>query len=149
MHKMRNSGPSFELRGLDLGRFPKMLEMTKRAGLEYMDTMGKYKLEGHTPVPVEDVLEWAEWFEGHDRHVALEEVDGRKISTVFLGLDHSFGLADDGHHIPLLFETMVFASDDDPWDGWCERYSTWEQAEIGHKAVVEAVRTGGPTDEKP
>ncbi len=54
------------------------------------------------------------------------------ISTVFLAIDHSFG---DGP--PLLFETMVFGGELDQSQ---ERYSTWDEAEAGHKAWVERVK---------
>lgn len=55
------------------------------------------------------------------------------VSTVFLGLDHGFGL-----RRPLLFESMCFNG---PLDEAQERYTTWEEAEKGHRAMVEAVKT--------
>lgn len=65
---------------------------------------------------------------------ATHTFDGWFISTVWLGLDHSFG---DGP--PLVFESMVFA----PWwisavgnDQDCVRYSTYQQAVDGHVAMV-------------
>jgi len=79
-------------------------------------------------VPVE-LLEWAKWFETTDRHVGNDTINGYRISTVFLGLDHNFGVG-----APLLFETMVFG-DDDEED--MERYATYEEAEEGHKRFVE------------
>lgn len=95
----------------------------------------KYVLEGRTPVPV-DVTTWAKWFETADRHVAIEETDGYYVSTVFLGLNHQFG---DGP--PLLFETMVFGREEPGDDRWCERTSTWEEAEQAHARGVEFART--------
>jgi hypothetical protein len=96
----------------------------------------KFILDGHEPRPAE-LLEWAMWYETADRIVARDELpDGTRISTVFLGLDHSFTLSP----IPILFETMVFAPPKD--DDWgleeldCERYGTWEQAEMGHHIMV-------------
>lgn len=57
--------------------------------------LGHYILKDGKPVLVEDVLEWARWFEGIDarkeRHVADETIGNVRISTIFLGLDHSFG----------------------------------------------------------
>lgn len=50
------------------------------------------------------------------------------VSTVWLGLDHSFGYGP-----PLIFETMVFGG---PEDQYQERYSTVEEARIGHEATV-------------
>ena len=50
-------------------------------------------------------LIWARWFETADRRVALTEVSGIRVSTVFLGLDYRFS----GEGPPLLlFETMTF-----------------------------------------
>jgi hypothetical protein len=50
-------------------------------------------------------LEWAKMFEGADRNVAqTRTIYGERLSTVFLGMDHSYG---DGP--PLIFETMLFA----------------------------------------
>lgn len=54
-----------------------------------------------------------------------------EVSTVFLGLDHSF----EGKK-PLLFETMVFGG---PNDGIENRYSTWRQAESGHVEIVKKI----------
>lgn len=89
-----------------------------------------YILDGHEPVAV-SLLTWAKWFETVDRHVAKDVLNnGVTVSTVFLGLDHSFGEGP-----PLLFETMSF-----PKDSWSEkrmgRYSTWAEAEAGHAAIL-------------
>lgn len=88
----------------------------------------KYILDGHEPVPV-DLMTWARWFETADRHVARTEVrPGVMVSTVFLGIDHSFGTGK-----PLLFETMVFSD----YGGDNEvRYATWDEAVAGHVAIV-------------
>lgn len=86
---------------------------------------GAYTLDGHVPVECNDLLTWAKWFESADIHVANEERDGVRVSTVFLGLDHRFG----GNGPPILFETMIFGG---PHDQDCERYATWEAAEAGH-----------------
>ena len=91
-----------------------------------------YILEGKEPKEV-DPYQWAIQFDTSNRHVAQDEIaDGVKVSTVFLGLDHQYG---DGP--PLLFETLVFEG---TLDGEMMRYSTWEEAEIGHKEMVERVR---------
>lgn len=87
--------------------------------------------DGRTPVPT-DLMTWAKALK-KVRHVAVAELsDGVRISTVFLGLDHSFG---DGP--PLLFETMIFNG---PHDGYCERCSTWEQAEEQHAQALKVAR---------
>lgn len=92
----------------------------------------KYILEGHTPVLCEDLLKWSAWFEDADRHVNKTEIGEVRISTVFLGLDHSFG--EEGI---ILFETLIFGGE---FDQRMWRYSTWEEAEIGHREAVKKVR---------
>ena len=91
----------------------------------------KYILDGHTPVPVDDLIEWAKFFEGN-RHVASDMVGNVRISTVFLGLDHSYGSGP-----PLLFESMIFGGS---LDREQRRYSTWDQAERGHAELLTLVR---------
>lgn len=87
-------------------------------------------LDGKNIRPVDDVIEWASWFEANQgiRRVAINEVGGIKVSTVFLGINHSF---DDSQ--PLWFETMIFGGHHDQYQ---ERYETWDEAEIGHKKAV-------------
>jgi hypothetical protein len=90
--------------------------------------------------PVTDLIEWAEWFENASRHIARDVVSGFIVSTVFLGIDHSYG-----HGPPLWFETMVFRQMDNQRlhsevDQW--RYATLEEARAGHQAALEAVQTG-------
>ena len=58
------------------------------------------------------------------------------MSTVFLGLNHA--VSENGP--PLLFETMVFGGQ---LDSEQERYTTWEEAELGHSAMVARVQGGG------
>jgi len=80
-----------------------------------------------TPVPVDDVRTWAEWFETVNRRIEYDVApDGRIISTVFLGIDHGF--VDGGP--PLLFETMTF--DRDGRELACLRSSTVVDARIAH-----------------
>ena len=51
-----------------------------------------------------------------------------QVSTVFLGIDHSYyGIR------PLLFESMVFGVDKDLQ----YRYSTYHEAKLGHQKLVE------------
>ncbi len=95
---------------------------------------GYYILEDHIPVIEPDLIKWANWFQQAKRHVAKTQISPEiKVSTVFLGLDHSFG---DGP--PLLFETMIFGGE---LDNEMDRYTNWEEAEKGHKQMVEKART--------
>ena len=88
-----------------------------------------YRRDG-TPYP--DVSAWAIDFEYMDRQVGRTILkDGTIISTVYLGLDHSFGLGE-----PLIFETMVHI------DQWVDqiRYSTEAEAKAGHEKIVKKWR---------
>jgi len=104
---------------------------------------GKYILHGHLAVLEPDLLTWAKWFESADRQVAhTYTCKGKvRISTVFLGLDHSFG-----HGRPLLFETMVFGGSLDEEQEHC---STWEEAEIMHNQMIEKVKQSEGTPCEP
>lgn len=88
----------------------------------------KYILEGRETVPCPSLIEWARWFENADRRVGHDFIGKVRVSTVFLGVDHSFGRGP-----PELFETMIFGG---PHDGYAERYSTWDEAEAGHKKAL-------------
>ena len=69
------------------------------------------------------------------RRVAHEELEGGvRVSTVWLGLDHSMD-ADP----PIIFETMIFGGDFGQQD---QRYSTEAEALAGHQRVVAALKAG-------
>jgi hypothetical protein len=90
-----------------------------------------YKLIGKLPVPC-GLIEWAIWCETPgNRIVRQDHVGPLFVSTVFLGLDHSFDPSPS--HDPLLFETMIF---DDLEDGYQTRCSTWDQAEFMHEVAM-------------
>jgi hypothetical protein len=97
-----------------------------------------YILEGKIPVLEPDLLTWARWMEDPassetlSRRVALDQLGQIEISTVFLGIDHQWREGP-----PILFETMVFENGE---AGDCARYSTWEEAEDGHREIVERIR---------
>ena len=83
-----------------------------------------------------DLMVWAKWMEsGVDRHVADTTKNGVRISTVFLGLDHNYFSGNNDN--PLIFETMAFNAKGD--DIFCERCSTWEQAEAQHEKICKQV----------
>lgn len=79
--------------------------------------------------------EWREYVEHPERkRVAWDEIEGVRISTVLLVLDHNFGFPGP----PLIFETMIFGLETLAEEQW--RYSTREEAEEGHRRAVELVR---------
>jgi hypothetical protein len=103
-----------------------------------------FVLDGHTAVP-SDLLTWAKFFEaGDNRAVASADFGGDAVvSTVFLGLNHAY-LPDAP---PLLFETMVFADAYPAIDQEQRRYTTWDEAMRGHRAIVAEIASvlGPPT----
>lgn len=91
-----------------------------------------YILKNHLAVVV-PMEEWATWFEKVDRKVRETHLGAKvRVSTVFLGIDHQFG-----NGPPLIFETMIFGGrlNDSQW-----RYTTWDEAIVGHEAAVERVK---------
>lgn len=98
---------------------------------------GNYILENHEPIACTDLTLWAMWFEDvRNRRVAEDRIGPCHISTVFLGLDHSFGEGP-----PILFETMIFCKDRlHDHDNDMDRCSTWAEAEAQHQRFVDACK---------
>lgn len=92
--------------------------------------MDYYILQGKSVIKTTDILDWGRWFEKADRTIGKTQLPNCLVSTVFLGLDHSFG-----NGPPLLFETMVF-----PLNSYSEmdvsRSSTYDEAERDHLKMV-------------
>lgn len=105
--------------------------------------MHHYILDDQHKAILVDMWVWAEWFEHFEnRQVAESFTEFHRISTVFLGLDHSFG-----NGPPLLFETMVFEREGVSQEMFgkmhevfpdvdIDRYTTWEEAQAGHAGLV-------------
>lgn len=84
-----------------------------------------------------DLLEWAGLFEDKGyrilRHTHLPS--GVMVSTVWLGIDHSFLSGER----PVIFETMVFPDPrkrHDSDDLACWRYTTEANARAGHERMM-------------
>jgi hypothetical protein len=91
---------------------------------------GKYILDDDgNVVPCCNLMEWAEWFEASykngKRRVGSTQRGDIRVSTVFLGLDHSFGGGP-----PLVFETMIFGGEHDEF---MDRCFTWDEAVAMHR----------------
>lgn len=120
--------------------------------------MRPYILKDHIPVEVEDGAEAFRWRDANwqDCTVGKTYIGHIEVSTVFLILDHSFGMGR-----PILFETMVFGFDDwvriwvshpkdhrrvptpkppPPPDRFQERYSSWDEAQKGHDRMVAQIK---------
>ncbi len=92
------------------------------------------------PVPCQDLTEWAKWIGSTKgfakRFVKDETIDGIRVSTIFLGMDHRFAEGD-----PILWETMLFAEAD---GHYLHQYQdrcggTREQAEAMHEKAKQKI----------
>jgi len=92
-----------------------------------------YLLKDTKTVKCKNLIKWAQTISTMNRTVAKTKIRKVEVSTVFLGLDHSFD-----SEKPLLFETMVFGG---KFDGHQERYTTWEKAKIGHDTIVKKIKS--------
>jgi len=89
------------------------------------------------PISEPNPFKWGKWFEKEKgkRIVKQESVNGIKVSTVFLGLDHNWWGGP-----PVLWETMCFATDQ-RFDGECDRCSgSREQAIAMHEKMVKRIK---------
>ena len=92
-----------------------------------------------TPIPCPDPVKWGLWMKATDRHVADTEIAPNvHVSTVFLGMDHSF--AEVSACDPILWETMVFGG---PLDQEMDRYTSRADALEGHARMVEKAKEEG------
>ena len=111
----------------------------------------------------DDMSKFSRWFEKAKRHVALDNIGGLDISTVFLGIAHPNNkIIDEEDTMNYLFETMLFGEDeliqkiinasgednsslitkmfglDKP--EFQVRYKTVDEARKGHAKLVELVK---------
>ncbi len=94
--------------------------------------MKYYILKNKEPVKIEDAMEWTEWFleNDEDRYISKDAFYYCYIITFFFGM-----ITED---LPKLFYTVVF---DGQLDGENESYTTWQEAEAGHKRMVERAKS--------
>jgi len=93
-------------------------------------------------VAATDLKKWSEWFENSpDRLLKQEYIkDGDQeyfVSTVFLGIDHSYVGG-----TPILFETMVFESGSMS-ELYMQQYTAYDDAMRGHGAIMSVLRENG------
>jgi len=100
---------------------------------------------GSTEFRESDVSEWSQWSENArqipftegGKVVARDELPGGVcVSTVFLGLDHSFSSGP-----PVLFETMIFGG---PHTEYQERYYPCQDAIAGHARALALAKAESP-----
>lgn len=99
-------------------------------------------LEGTTPVLCSDHVKWCSWFATANRKVAEDVVEGHLVSTIFLGINHDFLSSK-----PILFETMVFDGEETMQEEYHLRYSNWDDAVAGHRAILALVKLTLSPDE--
>jgi len=139
-------------------KLPERLTDFMVAWPQYYDRQG-FPIPG-SPGDDEGTVTWARAREKEDTHVAYDELpDGSYLSTVWLGLNHAFGLGP-----PLIFETMRFKDNgrmvelltpglrhrvrdvldfpDPETDEMVEqlRYTTEEEAAAAHHEIVRRLR---------
>jgi len=106
----------------------------KIMSLKYIEVDGK-------PQPCDNLEEWGQWFENTANRKVRETLIGPfRVSTIFLGLDHSH----DETGPPLFYETLVFdlVYKSDLESQTMRRYATREKAIHGHDDEVKKIRDG-------
>jgi hypothetical protein len=99
--------------------------------------MKMYILKNKVPVETKDRKAFAKAFELDNRQLAHTQISKNiRVSTVFLGYDHSFNGG-----TPVLFETMIFGG---RYDQHQDRYTTWDAAQAGHLTAVAMAERKSP-----
>ena len=111
-----------------------------------------YKLDENKNVVPCTIEEWAKQRElmriENTKHVAVDFVKSKWVSTVWLGIDHNtMTWTASKDHAPHIFETIVFDRNSH-YELYTDRYSTWKEAEEGHKKAIEWVKNGCKDDER-
>lgn len=106
----------------------------------------KYILDKEKNIIPANLGEWSNFLKNtrEERMVAKNEVNGRFISTVFIGIDHNF-YQNENNEIHI-FETMVFESKENYSGIYCSRCGTWERALEEHQKAIEWVKNGENDD---
>jgi plasmid stability protein len=96
-----------------------------------------FRLDGHHVIEC-SLEEWSVWFSSAindgSRTVGDDLIAGYRVSTAFIGLNHS---ASDEHRY--IFETAVF--DEHGEVGVMDKYAKWNEAREGHEAICASMRT--------
>lgn len=104
----------------------------------YRMDMVMYKLVNRKPVgfPFEESFKHLKNAKPWDNRIRQAYLGNCRISTVFLNYDHA--LTRDCE--PIIFETMIFASDGSPHGTW--RTNSHRKALIMHREIVKAFKAG-------
>lgn len=92
------------------------------------------------PLRCTDITKWAKFYDGHkNRRVAEHITHGIRVSTVFLGIDHSYGTGPEAGP-PVLWETMTFGTGGIGWpENNMRRYTSAEDAMKGHLYIMDEI----------
>lgn len=93
-----------------------------------------YILENRVPKAV-DALTWSRSLYKKERQIGFSPMPVGRVSTVFLGLDHSFGQGP-----PVLFEMMVFISEEEKGEVQL-RCRTYDEAKELHFKGIRKARS--------
>lgn len=111
-----------------------------------------YKLNKDKSISPCNLEEWSvqveQFHHGNDSlwRVGENFVDEKRISTVFLGIDHGYIYE---NKTPILFETMIFDDNNhENYNDYQKRYCNYEQALEGHQKAVDWVKNGCKEEER-
>src|SRR4051794_39834092 len=92
-----------------------------------------YILNERNEVEQTDIETWKKWFATHDRKIDADVLpSGICILTIFIGKDPTMNTK-----TPLVFETKVFPDTQDLSQIEVARHSTYDEALVGHKRMLE------------
>ena len=89
----------------------------------------------NNPVACVDMGHYMAWVENNQGQTIVKQdsIGDISVSTVFLGLNHSFSTP---RNSPILWETMIFGGE---FDQYMDRYSSYEDALKGHETAMKLV----------
>ena len=102
--------------------------------------MAEYGILQNDVVVRVNVWTWGRWYTAKHRYIARTKVGETCISTTFLGVN--YGTVDDK---PTWFETLCLCG---ICKGTIQRYSTLEEATLGHERMVAFVKEHQMPEEK-
>lgn len=95
-----------------------------------------YKLAGQEPIRC-SLTEYAQNMQSEaNRVIKQDTIHNLLVSTIFTGIDHSFGLGE-----KKLFETIIFGTEENIHPKW--QYATWSEAIENHQQLVRIIRENG------
>lgn len=95
-----------------------------------------YQLVDKEPVRC-TFAEYAQNMQSESNRIVMQtQINALLISTIFTGIDYSFGTGE-----KRLFETMIFGMDNDIHPKW--QHATWQEATEKHQELAETIKNEG------